>query len=45
MIPKVDFFVTQVTRLVMGDNPFNGHSYIPDICSGNEMIDYYTADN
>jgi hypothetical protein len=45
MIPKVDFFGTQVTRLVLGDNPFNGHSYIPDIYSGDEMIDYYTADN
>jgi len=45
MINKVNFFGTQVTRLVLGDNPFNGHSYIPDIYSGDEMIDYYTADN
>ena len=44
MIPKVDFFGTQVSRLVLGDNPFNGHSYIPDIHSGEEMMDYYTAD-
>ena len=28
MIPSVDFFGTQVTRLILGDNPFNGHSYI-----------------
>lgn len=45
MIPAVDFYGTQVTRLILGDNPFNGHSYIPDEHSGNEMLDYYTADN
>lgn len=44
MIPKVDFLGTQVTRLVLGDNPFCGHSYIPEIYSGDEMVDYYTAD-
>ena len=42
MIPQVDFFGTQVTRLIVGDNPFSGHSYIPDIANGNEMMDYYT---
>jgi hypothetical protein len=45
MIPSVDFFGRKVTRLILGDNPFNGHSYIEDIHSGDEMIDYYTADN
>ena len=44
MIPQVDFFGTQVTRLIVGDNPFSGHSYIPDIANGNEMMDYYTAE-
>lgn len=44
MIPTVDFFGTQVTRLILGDNPFNGHSYIEDIHSGDEMLDFYTAD-
>ncbi|OGV74811.1 MAG: hypothetical protein A3K19_00745 [Lentisphaerae bacterium RIFOXYB12_FULL_65_16] len=43
MIPTVDFFGTQVSRLFLGDNPINGHSYIPDICSGDEMMDYFTA--
>jgi hypothetical protein len=45
MIPTVDFFGRKVTRLILGDNPFNGHSYIEEIHSGDEMIDYYTADN
>jgi hypothetical protein len=45
MIPKADFFGNKVTRLVLGDNPFNGHSYIPEIHSGDEMVDYNTADN
>jgi len=45
MIESVDFFGRKVTRLILGDNPFNGHSYIEQIHSGDEMIDYYTADN
>ena len=44
MIPIVDFFGTQITRLILGDNPFNGHSYIEQIHTGQEMMDYYTAD-
>ncbi len=43
MIPTVDFFGTQVSRLFLGDNPINGHSYIPEICPGEEMMDYFTA--
>ncbi|MCL2772165.1 MAG: hypothetical protein FWD71_02345 [Oscillospiraceae bacterium] len=43
-IPTIDFFGTQVTRMILGDNPFNGHSYIPDIYSEDEMLDYYTAE-
>ena len=45
MIPTVDFFGTQVSRLFIGDNPINGHSYIPEIHSGGEMMDYFTAQN
>src|SRR5665647_379491 len=45
MIQTVDFFGRKVTRLILGDNPFNGHSYMEEIHSGDEMIDYYTADN
>ncbi len=43
MIPTVDFFGTPVSRLFLGDNPVNGHSYIPDLCSGEEMMDHFTA--
>jgi len=45
MIPTVNFFGTPVSRLFLGDNPVNGHSYIPEICSGEEMMDYFTAQN
>lgn len=45
MIPTVDFFGTQVSRLFIGDNPINGHSYIPEIHTGGEMMDYFTAQN
>jgi len=45
MIPKVNFFGTSVSRLTLGDNPFNGHSYIHQVHTGEEMMDYYTADN
>jgi len=44
MIPTVDFFGTQVSRLFLGDNPVNGHSYIPEIHSGSAMMDYFTAE-
>jgi hypothetical protein len=43
MIPTVDFFGTPVSRLFLGDNPVNGHSYIPDLCSGEAMMNYCTA--
>jgi len=43
MIPSVDFFGHQVSRLFLGDNPINGHSYIPEIHTGEEMMDYFTA--
>ncbi len=42
-LPTVDFFGTPVTRLIVGDNPFTGHSYIPELHSGGEMMDYYTG--
>ena len=44
-IPQVNFYGHSLTRFMLGDNPFNGHSYIQDVHSGNEMLDYYTADN
>jgi hypothetical protein len=45
MIPQVDFFGTQVSRMIVGDNPVNGHSYIPELISHDDMLDYYTEQN
>lgn len=40
----VNFFGHQVSRLIVGDNPFNGHSYIEDKTPGSEMKNWYTAE-
>ena len=42
MLPTIDFFGKQITRLILGDNPVNGHSYIQDYISGEEMKKFYT---
>ena len=38
------FFGRSVSKLIVGDNPFNGHSYIVYKTPGKEMSDFYTAD-
>lgn len=40
---KVQFCGKEVTKLVVGDNPLTGHSYIVDKTSGQEMLEFYTA--
>ena len=40
----VDFFGHKVSKLIIGDNPFNGHSYITSFIPGIEMRDYYTEE-
>jgi len=45
MLPTIDFYGTPVTRLFLGDNPFIGNSYVPDVYGRAEMYDYYTAEN
>ncbi len=45
MIPTVDFYGHKISRLILGDNPFTGHSYIESLHSGEEMMDYYTAES
>lgn len=40
----VNFFGKQVTKLIIGDNPMTGHSYIEDQVSGDEMLFFYTAE-
>ena len=42
MLPTTDFFGTQVTKVIIGDNPMTGHSYIQDRITGEEMASYYT---
>ena len=44
MIKTVDFFGNQITRMTIGDNPFHGNTYIHDIYTWHDMMDYYTAD-
>ncbi|MCL1796253.1 MAG: hypothetical protein FWG37_05095 [Clostridia bacterium] len=45
MIPQVDFFGRMVSRLVLGDNPVHGHTYIPEIFSREDMLQYYSEQN
>ena len=45
MLPTVDFFGTQITRLILGDNPAHANSYIPDIYPNEVMREYYTHEN
>ena len=40
----VDFFGHKVSKLIVGDNPINGHSYIEDKITGKEMKEYYTSE-
>lgn len=41
---KVNFFGHEVSKLIIGDNPMNGHSYIEDKIPGKEMKSWYTAE-
>ncbi|NSW89609.1 MAG: hypothetical protein HPY74_02815 [Firmicutes bacterium] len=43
MLPTVNFFGHEISRLIVGGNPFSGHMYVPWI-SSDEVLDYYTAD-
>ncbi len=42
---QVEFLGHKISKLIIGDNPFTGHSYIEDKTTGQEMLDYYTAEN
>ncbi len=41
----VDFFGHPISRLIIGDNPMNGYSYIEDVTTGAEMKAYYTPEH
>lgn len=40
----VEFLGHKVSKLIVGDNPFNGHSYIDSYIPGREMMLYHTED-
>lgn len=44
MISTVSFFGHTVSKLIIGDNPINGHSYIEDKTPGADMKRWYTAE-
>ncbi len=35
----------EITRLILGDNPFNGYTYIADDLPADELLDYHTEEN
>ena len=44
LLPTVDFCGTELTRLIIGGNPFRGHAHLtPELSQ--EMRDYHTVDN
>ena len=44
MLPVADFLGHKITRVILGDNPFIGNSYVPDTYPRKEMFDYYQPD-
>jgi len=44
MLPSVNFLGKDITRMIVGDNPQTGHSYIEDRITGEEMLAYYTPE-
>ena len=44
LLPTVDFLGHTVTRMIVGDNPQTGHSYIVDRITGDEMKAFYTPE-
>ena len=40
----VNFFGHEISKLIIGDNPVNGHSYIEYKTTGTEMKSFYTAE-
>lgn len=41
---RVNFLGTEVSRIILGDNPVNGHSYIPEYISEDDMLNYYSEE-
>jgi hypothetical protein len=45
MLKTIDFLGKPVTRLIAGDNPVNGHTYVPDLFTKDDFLEYYTEEN
>lgn len=44
LLPTTQFLGKTVTRMIVGDNPQTGHSYIVDRITGDEMKAFYTPE-
>ena len=44
LLPTTNFLGKTVTRMIVGDNPQTGHSYIVDRITGDEMKAFYTPE-
>ena len=44
LLPTVNFLGHEVTRMIVGDNPQTGHSYIEDRITGADMKAFYTPE-
>ena len=44
LLPTTTFLGKTVTRMIVGDNPQTGHSYIVDRITGDEMKAFYTPE-
>ena len=44
MLPTTNFLGKEITRMIVGDNPQTGHSYIEDIIPGADMKAFYTPE-
>jgi hypothetical protein len=44
MLPTIDFLGRPITRLIAGDNPVNGHTYIPELVSKDDLLGYHTEE-
>lgn len=40
-----NFCGREISRLILGDNPFNGYTYIADDLPADELLDYHTEEN
>ncbi len=44
MLKTVDFLGKPITRLIVGDNPVNGHTYVPEMVTKDDLLTYFTEE-